>query len=258
MKKNRLFFTQKFLENRPAFFCLIRPIEADLIFQNKKIMKNKILDFGCGDGFFASLIFDKNEIDVGLDVSESRIDEANNKEVYKKLLKYDGKVIPFPNNHFSSVLSNSVLEHVPSLDQNIKEIYRVLKPGSYFITTVMTQNWNSNILGNKIFGKSYQNWLEKQQVHLNLLAVEKWRSKFVKAGFKIEDEVGYLNPRSSKIMELWHYLSLPSFFCYKIFGKWVNNKNWYKLFNLDKYFETINKDSFTQEKPASVFFILKK
>jgi len=47
------------------------------------MMKKPLLDFGSGDGFFASTIFNKKGIDVGLDVLSSRINESPQTNIYK-------------------------------------------------------------------------------------------------------------------------------------------------------------------------------
>lgn len=261
MKKNLLYFTKKYLENRPPFFGLIRPIEANFMYQNKKKFGNKILDFGCGDGFFANLVFINKEITVGLDVLESRIDEAKDKKCYQQLQKYDGLKIPFKTKSFSGVFSNSVLEHVPSSDlgRNLAEIHRVLQPGGYFLTTVMTANWDTYLLGRKIFGPKYNQWMRKNQVHYNLLTDKQWQKKFEKAGFLVEKKSEYLHKIDSRRIEIWHYLSFLSKLSYLLFQDWVPWKNWYKLFSIDKKFEKNLHDSFTTDTLGSaLFFVLKK
>lgn len=257
--KNRLFFTEKYLQKRPAFFSLIRPIEADLIYKNKKLLGKKILDFGCGDGFFADLIFQSKEISVGLDVFQSRIDEALDKKAYKSIKKYDGVKIPYSNATFDGVFSNSVLEHTPDLKGNVREIARIIKKNGYFLTTVMTQNWEKHLIGGKIFGELYRSWLRRNQEHLNLLTPQEWAKAFEKEGFVVEKSVGYLNQKTSGILEIWHYLSTPSLLSSFFFKHWVLWKNWYLFLSLHKVFEGINKKSFVNTRnAASIFFILKK
>ena len=98
MKINLEYFIQKYVENRPLFMALIRPQEAMLFYKNKKIIKQPILDFGCGDGFFSKIVFGKKVIDVGLDITNSRAKEAEKNGIYKRVTFYNGKTIPYPNN----------------------------------------------------------------------------------------------------------------------------------------------------------------
>ena len=184
------YFIKKYLENRPMFMAIIRSQEAMLFQKYNKLIKAKVLDFGCGEGFFAELVFGKGKINVGLDLSNNkRTNEAIEGNIYKKISLYDGNKIPYPNNYFHTVISNCVLEHIPNINFSLKEIYRVLKPGGCFLTSVMTNRWENNLFGSKIFGKTYLNYMRKTQDHHNLFSKEKWQIYFEKTGFKIRSIV---------------------------------------------------------------------
>lgn len=237
------------------FYCFIRPQEAVLFQNNMKYLKSPVLDFGCGDGFFAEIVFGKKKIDVGLDIKSSRINEAKEKKIYKKTVIYDGKTISFPDNYFTSVISNCVLEHLPNLMINVKEIYRVLRPGGYFLTTVMTDKWENYLLGKRILGKYYLNYMRKKQEHHNLLSVKKWQDKFEEVRFKTVCKIGYLSPIASRHLELYHYLSIPSLISYKLFKKWSFLPFFFPLITM---FRNIVKKKTNLNKSVAVFFVLKK
>jgi ubiquinone/menaquinone biosynthesis C-methylase UbiE len=46
--------------------------------------------------------------------------------------KQMARMSPFPSNYFASGFSNSALEHIPHIDEVLKETARVLKPGAPF------------------------------------------------------------------------------------------------------------------------------
>jgi len=174
------FFIKKYLENRPMFMAIIRSQEALLFQKYHNFIKGKILDFGCGEGFFAKLVFGKYKIDIGLDLfNNKRIEEAKKEKIYKKIILYDGDTIPYPDNSFDTIISNCVLEHIPNIGFSLKEIYRVLKPGGYFLTSVMTDQWENHLFGSKIFGKAYLNYMRKTQVHHNLFSNNQWQNCFI-------------------------------------------------------------------------------
>ncbi|OGG13467.1 hypothetical protein A2773_00485 [Candidatus Gottesmanbacteria bacterium RIFCSPHIGHO2_01_FULL_39_10] len=254
---NLEYFLKTYLRERPLFLSLIRAKEA-LLYQKYLPLKKPILDVGCGDGFFAKVAFGKKYIDVGLDVEDSRVEEAKNLGVYKKIVIYDGQKIPFPDKYFSTVVSNSVLEHVSDLDIVLKEIYRVLKPGGLFITIVMAKPWEENLFGAKLLGDFYKKWMRRKQVHVNLLKKEEWDNEFRKAGLKIGETVGHLTPISCRWIDLLHYISIPSLLSYKLFGKWVLfpdlAKNIYPL----KYLAKIVSENVPSEKSGAIFYVLKK
>jgi len=220
MKKVQ-YFVKKYLENRPAFLAMIRSQEAILFQKGQQFFQQPVLDFGCGDGFFAGLVFGKNKIAVGLDIANSRIKEAKKERTYKKIVTYDGKKIPYKNNYFQTVISNCVFEHLPNLNLSLQEIFRVLKPEGYLITTVMTDNWNKYLFGKKIFGQWYVDFMRKQQQHTNLLSEKQWINKFKKNNYKIIKKNGYLDNNQAQKLDLWHYLSLPSLLTYKLLGQWI-------------------------------------
>lgn len=245
-------YLKAYLCERPLFLSLIRAKEA-FLYQKYFPFKKPVLDIGCGDGFFAKVTFSKrhpepchsgldpeshgilkqvqddvksvqddmNLIDIGLDVKESRINEARKLGIYKKLVIYDGVKIPFPDNYFSTIVSNCVLEHVTELEAVLEEAYRVLKPGGVFLTTVMAKPWEDYLFGTKLLGVWYQNWMRKKQVHLNLYNHKNWDDVFKKSGFRIVDKIGYLDKKASRLVDICHYLSIGSLVTYKLFGKWV-------------------------------------
>lgn len=251
-------FIKQFLQHRPAFFSFLRPQEALLLYNNLSSMKHPILDYGCGDGFFASLIFPENFIDVALDISDSRIQEAKKYNIYKSFQEYDGKQIPFPDNHFSTIFSNSVLEHVPYLDLALQEIYRVLKPGGIFMTTVMADKWEDYLNGQKLLGPIYLKWLRKKQEHYNLLSYKEWKKHFTDISFKEVSSQGYFSKKMAQWDELFHYLSLPSLISYSLIKRWINIPPYHLIPPFIVFIEKTISNWPTKEESASLFFVLQK
>jgi len=257
MAKNVDFLIKKYLENRPMFLALIRTSETLLFLKHSNLIKKPVLDFGCGDGFFTETVFNKKNINVGLDIHDSRIRIAEKEKIYKQVAVYDELRIPFPDNYFTTIISNCVLEHIPNLDLALAEIYRVLKPGGYFLTTLMTNKWNDYLFGKKLLGKWYVEYMKKKQAHYNLFSYQQWFDLFERSKFKIIKSIGYLNKKNSLFIDLAHYLSLPSLITYKLFNNWqlfpkLTNLLWQPY--ISKY---INIDVKVNESSA-LFFILKK
>ncbi len=259
MKKSKKYFIEKYLQNRPLFFSLIRPLEADFFQKTKKLIHSPSLDFGCGDGFFAQVTFGKRKIDIGLDLEKNqRVNETIKNKVYKKTILYDGKKIPFKNNYFKTIISNCVLEHIPDLEFSLKEIYRVMKQNGFFITSVMADNWEKYLFGKKIFGKFYLSFMRKKQEHYHLFSLKKWQKIFEKTGFRVVKVYPYLNSKQAIFLDLFHYLSFPSLFSYIFFKKWVIFPKWYKFLKVENFIDKILKEKTTVKKSAALFFVLKK
>ncbi len=218
--KKRATIIERYLKERPSFYAYLRPQEAYLFYRRIKKMRGPILDFGCGDGFFASTIFKKNHIDVGLDLSSSRINESRTTCMYKKTKIYDGVVIPFRKNAFGTIISNCVFEHVPHIEKSVQEMYRVTKKNGLLMTTVMCSSWSNNLLGGTLFGKMYIDWFNSFQHHDSLLSKKEWISLFIKSGYSVEESRDYLYEKAARKTELYHYLSIFSLCTYKLFKKW--------------------------------------
>ncbi len=246
-------YLQKYLRERPLFLALIRAREV-LLFSQLPRFGKPILDLGCGDGFFAKIAFGK--LDVGVDVEDSRISEVQD-GTYGKIVTYDGKKLPFDDKSFGTVVSNCVLEHIPNIDQVLRETGRVTKPGGRFVTTVMTASWEKNLVGSVLLGNAYVTWMKKKQVHFNLLSSAQWEEKFKKAGFEVVQKTGYLSPAACRLMDIAHYISVPSLITRTIFGKWVLWPTLTKWYPLD-YFIKIMNTPVSAEKSGAIFWVLKR
>jgi SAM-dependent methyltransferase len=92
-------------------------------------LKGRLMDFGCGSKPYRSL-FNVDEY-IGVDyASEGHPHDDEPVDVF-----YDGKTLPFPNEHFDSVFSTEVFEHVFNLEEMLPEINRVMKHGARILIT---------------------------------------------------------------------------------------------------------------------------
>ena len=99
------------------------------ITENAPMMKGVMMDFGCGSKPYRSL-FNVDQY-IGVDFEGSGHSHKNEQiDVF-----YDGKKIPFPDDHFDSILCSEVFEHLFSLEELMTELHRVLKPGGLMLIT---------------------------------------------------------------------------------------------------------------------------
>jgi len=99
---------------------------------------------GCFTKGFKSLGLDV----FGIDREKSNLEML--KEIDIKIIDIEKDIFPFKDGVFDFVFSKSVIEHLLTPDNFIKEIYRVLKPGGRII--ILTPDWQSQI---KIFYDDY-------------------------------------------------------------------------------------------------------
>jgi len=102
-----------------------------------------MLDIGCDDGEMTMLCANKigaNQI-YGVDVVDERLVMAAKKGVNVALMDVS-EGLSYDEGFFDVVHANQVIEHVPSVDIMISEIYRVLRPGGYaVISTENAASW---------------------------------------------------------------------------------------------------------------------
>jgi 2-polyprenyl-3-methyl-5-hydroxy-6-metoxy-1,4-benzoquinol methylase len=101
--------------------------------QNNLKPGSKILDVGCGDGYFKKIMpeFDWSGVDV-----------APHKGAESWAIKHDLMETPYPfeDESFNAFVCSEVLEHVFDLRVVHKEVHRLAKPGAMYI--VSTPNFN--------------------------------------------------------------------------------------------------------------------
>lgn len=210
----------------PSFRAFLRAVEGR--FYKDVELKAPVLDVGCGDGIFAEITFDK-KIDIGFDPSFQILQEPANQQAYEYLLCAGGAGIPFPDACFATVISNSVLEHIPELDAVIPEINRVLKTGGKFIFCVPNDNLLKNLsvsnfldkMGLHSLAKSYRSFFNAISRHHHADPYAVWGKRLSQNGFAIERWWHYFSPRNLHTLEWGHYWGLPSLINKKLFGKWI-------------------------------------
>ena len=252
MAKNYL---REYLSFRPFHLGLFRAREAE--FYSGLKLDSPVLDLGFGDGFFASLVFDR-KIDVGIDSSAKYLKEAKETKAYKKLQIVGKGQIPYPDNYFASVVSNSTLEHVLKPDEMVREVYRVLKPGGVFACTVINDRFNQFFLGTKVLPGLYDKYLDMIHTHRHLYSKSGWQKILRGSGFFIVREEEYFSQRAVWLYELCHWFGYFTFISKAIFGRWVLFPQKLKIIPLEKFFRKFTQEKNLQKGGAAVFFLCRK
>jgi methionine biosynthesis protein MetW len=93
----------------------------------------RLLEAGCGPGFLAKLLRDRGADVIGTDVSRVGAERTARRGIFTWQVDLDTMTLPFPDQHFDTVICNSNLEHLFYLDDNVAECVRVLRVGGKFI-----------------------------------------------------------------------------------------------------------------------------
>jgi ubiquinone/menaquinone biosynthesis C-methylase UbiE len=210
----------------PYFRALLRAVEAR--FYQDIHLPSPCLDLGCGDGNFAAAAFNR-PLEVGLDPWVGPIHKARKSGAYQSLVLANGDQMPFPEGYFAAAVSNSVLEHIPQLDDVLRETHRVLKPGAIFVFCVPNDRFLPNLSiaqgldRMKMTGLagSYRSFFNRISRHQHCDSPETWQQRLERAGFAIDRWWHYFSPPALHTLEWGHYFGLPSLVSHAITRRWI-------------------------------------
>ncbi len=148
-----------------------------IIKKYSKFKQNKLLDIGCGHGFFLQEIKKQGCDGYGIDLSEKAVDYAkkNDLNVTNSTL-FDSK---FKDAEFDIVTMFYVLEHIINPADYLKEVKRILKPNGLLLIRVPDTTPIVKLL--KVFNIS--NKLYDAPSHLSDFSPRTIRAMLKKVGF---------------------------------------------------------------------------
>lgn len=103
-----------------------------------RLLKTDLFDEASNDGLVAWLST-KAEMVVGIDLSPTAVQVAMTRHDGLRALVGDVRRLPFPDDHFDRVVSNSTLDHFKTsaeLADSLKELNRVMRPGGELYLTL--------------------------------------------------------------------------------------------------------------------------
>jgi SAM-dependent methyltransferase len=155
-----------------------------------------ILEIGCGDGKFSSLVFP--EIDEGIDLNAHSVARARTGHLYKRLRCADARNLEPGCRGFATVYANCVMEHIPDLPKVLRGCYQALCAGGHLIITVPLLEMNHHLA---FSFPAYARMRQRQLAHYNLLSAGEWRSRLGEAGFGAVEFTPYLGSRACRFWD---------------------------------------------------------
>jgi SAM-dependent methyltransferase len=107
----------------------------------------KVLELGCGTGFFllnlklAGVVADGHVTDLSPGMVEVARRNASRLGFEVEGRVADAERIPYDDGTFDLVVGHAVLHHIPDVEQSMREVLRVLKPGGRFVFAGEPTRW---------------------------------------------------------------------------------------------------------------------
>ena len=119
-------------------------ITTELLMKYVDNSKAKILDAGCGTGLVGEVLHERKFKNIiGIDFSQTMLDQALKKNVYQSLALSDlTEKLAFKDNTFDAIVSAGTFTCGHVGPEAFSELIRVTKTGGYISFTVRDQEWN--------------------------------------------------------------------------------------------------------------------
>lgn len=118
-----------------------------------------VLDLGCGNGVYGSILSELDRRVHGVDISEDSVERCRVLGIYDSVSVSPADRLPFDDNYFDIVFSTEVLEHIENVSSAIREVTRVLSTNGIFVLTTTLYSgsiwtyWGQSKLGYHSIGK---------------------------------------------------------------------------------------------------------
>jgi SAM-dependent methyltransferase len=225
----------RYLLRAPMSLTLYRVLECEIL--ASRTLERPLLDIGCGDGIFASVLFDE-PVELGIDPNPEEIAKARTTGSYRELIVCPGDRVPKPDASFRTVFSNSTLEHIPDPEPVLREAHRLLAAGGRLLVTVPTDRLQRFSAGSRLLRTSglqrtaaayearYNCWWR----HYNAFDQAGWEALFERCGFAIAARREYGSAASVLAFDLMLPWALPALLMHRTTGRWILShtvRRWY-------------------------------
>jgi ubiquinone/menaquinone biosynthesis C-methylase UbiE len=182
-----------------------RPYEAYPVFLKflRPATGTKLLDVGCGTGFFLKAAAETGIKTYGVDLSTEAVKISRKNSPSSTILEVNSESLPFPNAYFDYVCCLGALEHFIDIDKGLKEFIRVSLPTAKLLIVVPNLNY--------IYWKFKKTvGTEQQEISEKLYSLKHWQELFESHGLTIikiyQDQWGFKKifaTKSRNIIELF-------------------------------------------------------
>jgi SAM-dependent methyltransferase len=182
---------QRYFPYTPAALCIKECARLSAL--RRHACPGPILDVGCGDGLFARMAFDSEEVwGIDIDAKEGRWAAASS--AYSQVILGDVTRARLPETFFATCVANCSLEHVPRIDLALKNIAKSLRPGGKAYLFVPNRDWARKLvsyrvlegLGQPELAELLRSSIDSFFKHHHLYDEQGWRDIVLASGMEVD------------------------------------------------------------------------
>lgn len=127
----------------------------------------KLLDVAVGDGVYLGWLPKDWDV-VGIDVSTSQLASCRrrNPDRDMRLVLGEAEALPFQDHSFDAVLSIGGFNHFNDPEQALKEMIRVVRPGSTIVISDEMPDMTNRMIGHRLGLPGFDRWVVSKLMHL--------------------------------------------------------------------------------------------
>ncbi|MEH7121882.1 class I SAM-dependent methyltransferase [Bacillus sp. JJ1773] len=181
------------------------------------VKNKKVLDAGCGEGYFSRILAKSAAAVTAVDYSEKMLEIAKERTPIDLRIDYRHgnceDLLFLEDNSFDLVVSNMVIQDLANYEKAFQEMYRLLVDGGYFIFSILhpcfvtpESGWEKTKDGEKLHwnvdkyfyeGVYEQRLGDEEKMLLFHRTLTSYVNNVIKAGFHLE---GLIEPKPSEEM----------------------------------------------------------
>jgi SAM-dependent methyltransferase len=218
---------ERYFPYTPAALCIKECARLSAL--RRHTCPGPILDVGCGDGLFARMAFETEEVwGIDIDAKEGRWAAAS--KAYSQVILGDVTRARLPEVFFATCVANCSLEHVPRIDLALENIARSLKPGGKAYLFVPAKDWARKLVsyrilegvGQRDLAEFLRSSIDSFFKHHHLYDEAGWRDIVTSSGMDVEAVEPVCSTASTVAFEALLLPSLAGFLNKHLTTRWTN------------------------------------
>lgn len=146
---------------------------------------SKVLDIGCGDGYFGEFLVKNKDIDyLGSDISDAALKAARDRGLNVIQLDATNELGKFTSGSFDFVIMSEFIEHIPNSEEILKIAGRIAKKG-VLVSVPNIAYWKFRL--QLLTGSFPKQWAVAPEEHLRYWSVNDFKKTVENAGFEVKE-----------------------------------------------------------------------